>query len=109
MNQCQNQLVCYKLYPSSACFCNFWEKKRRKSFSMYFLCWHNFQPRLIAFFFFFLLSVYSVYDILKVGMPKNVSQSKDAKKWPTDANFQAHASTGRKVEMAGANAGINAG
>ena len=32
-------------------------------------------------------------------MPKNVSQSKDAKKWPKDANFQTPASTGRKVEM----------
>ena len=40
-------------------------------------------------------------------MLKNVSISKDAKKWPTDANFQAPpppASTGCKVEMAGANA-----
>ena len=37
-------------------------------------------------------------------MPKNVSQSKDAKKWPTDANFHAPMSTGRKVEMAGVNA-----
>ena len=36
-------------------------------------------------------------------MPKNVSQSKNAKKWHTDANFQTHASTGRKVEMARAN------
>ena len=33
-------------------------------------------------------------------MPKNVSESKDAKKWPMDANFQAPRSTGRKVEMA---------
>ena len=38
-------------------------------------------------------------------MPKNVSQSKDAKKWPTEANFQTPASTGRKVEMASTNAG----
>ena len=38
-------------------------------------------------------------------MPKNVSENKDTKKWPTDANFQAPAFTGRKVEMAGANAG----
>ena len=37
-------------------------------------------------------------------MPKNVSQRKDAKKWPMDANFQTPASTGRKVEMARANA-----
>ena len=37
-------------------------------------------------------------------MPKNVSQSKDTKKWPTDANFPSLASTGRKVEMACANA-----
>ena len=37
-------------------------------------------------------------------MPKNVSQSKDAKKCPMDTNFQTHASTGCKVEMASANA-----
>ena len=36
-------------------------------------------------------------------MPKNVSQNKDAKKLPTDTNFQASASTGHKVEIAGAN------
>ena len=40
-------------------------------------------------------------------MPKNVSQSKDAKKWPTDANFQTAASTGHKVEMASSNAGCS--
>ena len=39
-------------------------------------------------------------------MPKNVSQSKDAKKWPTDANFQAPASTGRKKEIASTNAAV---
>ena len=37
-------------------------------------------------------------------MPKNVFQSKDAKKLPTDANFQTPASTGHKVEMASTNA-----
>ena len=37
-------------------------------------------------------------------MPKNVSQSKDVKKWPTDTNFQTPVSTGRRVEMASANA-----
>ena len=37
-------------------------------------------------------------------MLKNVSQSKDAKKWPTNANFQTPTSTGGKVEMASANA-----
>ena len=37
-------------------------------------------------------------------MPKNVSQRKDTKKWPTDANFQTPASTGCKEEMASANA-----
>ena len=40
-------------------------------------------------------------------MPKNASQSKDAKKWPTNANFQTHASTGCKVEMASANAAMD--
>ena len=39
-------------------------------------------------------------------MPKNVFQSKDAKKWPTDANFQTPTSTGCKVEMASANAEV---
>ena len=38
-------------------------------------------------------------------MLKNVSQCKDVKKWPTDANFHAPTSTGRKVEMASTNAG----
>ena len=38
-------------------------------------------------------------------MSKNVSQKKDAKKWPTDANFQTPASTGCKIEMASPNAG----
>ena len=37
-------------------------------------------------------------------MPKNVSQRKDTKKWPTDANFQTPASTGCEEEMASANA-----
>ena len=37
-------------------------------------------------------------------MPKNVSQSKGMKKWPMDANFQANATTGHKVEMSGADA-----
>ena len=36
-------------------------------------------------------------------MPKNVSQRKEAKKWPMEANFQTPASTGHKVEMASAN------
>ena len=40
-------------------------------------------------------------------MPENVSQSKDTKKWPTNANFQTPASTGRKVEMTSANAVID--
>ena len=40
-------------------------------------------------------------------MPKNVSQSKDAKKWPMDANFQTLASTGCKVEMATTNAELS--
>ena len=40
-------------------------------------------------------------------MLKNVSQSKDTKKWPTDADFQAPESTGCKVKMAGANAGLS--
>ena len=39
-------------------------------------------------------------------MPKNVSQSEDTKKWPVDANFQVPASTGCKVEKAGANADV---
>ena len=42
-------------------------------------------------------------------MPKNIFQSKDVKKWPKDANFQVPASTGHKVEMAGANAAHNYG
>ena len=37
-------------------------------------------------------------------MPKNVSQGKDTKKCLRDTNFQAPMSTGRKVEMACANA-----
>ena len=40
-------------------------------------------------------------------MPNNFSQSKDAKKWPTDANFQTPTSTGRNVEMASANTAKN--
>ena len=40
-------------------------------------------------------------------MPKSVSQSKDARKWPTDTNFQTPASTGRKVEMASTNTAHN--
>ena len=58
-----------------------------------------FQPRLIALFSSFYCQFTQFYNILKVGMPKNISQSKDAKKWPTDANFKPLASTGRKVEM----------
>ena len=37
-------------------------------------------------------------------MPKNISQSKDAKKWPPTQIFKPLASTGHKVEMASANA-----
>ena len=75
---------------------------------MYVLCWHKFptQAAFIIFLFFFLLSVYSVYNILKIAMPKNVSRSKDVKKWPTDTNFQTPASTRRKVDMACASAAI---
>ena len=42
-------------------------------------------------------------------MPKNVSQSKDAEKLPTDTNFQAPASTGCKVEIAGTNTAVGKG
>ena len=40
-------------------------------------------------------------------MPKNVSQSKDAKNGPGMQIFKSPASTGRKVEMASANAAHN--
>ena len=65
--------------------------RRKKNVSVYVLCRHNFPTQADCIIFFILLSVYSVYNIMemKVGMPKNVSQSKEAKKWPTDANFQA--------------------
>ena len=44
--------------------------------------------------------------MLKVVMPKNVSQSKDDKKWATNAYFQTPASTGHIVETASTNTDI---
>ena len=103
MNICQHQLACYGLYPSSACFCYFLqEEEENKMAACMSYVSIIFRPRLIIFFFLF--SVYSLYNILKIVMPKNVSQSKGVKKWPWDANFQIPASTGRRLEMASANA-----
>ena len=70
---------------------------------MYVLCLHNFPTQADCIIVVFFLSL-SFYNILKVGMPKNVSQSEDTKKWPMDANFQVPASTGHKVEKADTNA-----
>ena len=73
---------------------------------MYVLRRHNFLTQadcIIFFFFSFFVSLLSLQHV-KIVMPKNASQSKDANKWPTDANFQTPAPTGRKVEMASANA-----
>ena len=33
MNKCQQQLVCYGLYPSSACFCNFLKQEEENKMS----------------------------------------------------------------------------
>ena len=33
MNKCQNQLVCYGLYPSSACFCHFQKQDEENKIS----------------------------------------------------------------------------
>ena len=71
---------------------------------MYVLCLHNFPTQADCIIFFFFSFLLSVYNILKIVMPKNNSQCKDAKKWPTNANFQTPTSTGRKAEMANANA-----
>ena len=80
-------------------------KTRRKiNVSMYVLCQHNFLTQANCIIFFFSLSVYSVYNILKVGMPKNVFHSKDAKKMVKGCKFSRPSpkSTGHKVEMASA-------
>ena len=54
MNKCLHQLVCYGLYPSSACFCPFKKQQEENEMSA---CMSNvciiFQPRLIALFSFF--------------------------------------------------------
>ena len=108
INKFQHQLVCYGLYPSSACFCYFLKQEENKMSACMSYVGIIFRPRLIALFSssFPSLSVYSVYNILKIVMPKNASQSKDANKWPTNANFQTPASTGHKEEMASANAAV---
>ena len=51
MNKCQHKLVCYGLYPSSACFCYFLKQQdeNKMSVSMSYVS-IIFQPRLIALF-----------------------------------------------------------
>ena len=105
MNIFQHQLVCYGLYPSSACFCYFLKQQEENKMSAC-MSYVGIIFRLTALFSssFLFLSVYSIYNIMKIVMPKNASQGKDANKWPMDANFQTPASTVHKVEMGSANA-----
>ena len=84
-------------------FATFEEKEENKMPACMSYVGRIFRPRLIALFSFFFFSL-SVYKILKVKMPKNISQSNDVKKLPTNTNFQAPASTGCKEEMASPNA-----
>ena len=85
MNKCQNKLVCYGLYPSSACFCHF--KKEEKKCQR--VCRHDFLTQADCIIFFFLMSVYSIYKKWKVGMPKNISQSKDPNKMAHGRRFSS--------------------
>ena len=64
MNKCQHQLVCYGLYPSSACFCYFIKEEEENKMAV---CMSNvgiiFRPRLIASFsssFLFIVSLLSL-------------------------------------------------
>ena len=90
MNKCQHQLVCCGLYQSSACFCYFLKQEEENKMSCMSSVGIVFRPRLIALFSspLFLLSVYSVYNILKIVMPKKVSQSKGAKNRPKTQIFK---------------------
>ena len=58
MNKCQHHLVCYGLYPSSACFCYFLKQEEENKMSA---CMSYvgiiLQPRLIALFSSFLFIV----------------------------------------------------
>ena len=67
MNKFQHQLVCYGLYPSSACFCYFLkqEEENKMSACMSFVS-ITFWPRLIALFsssFLFIVSLLSLQHI----------------------------------------------
>ena len=67
MNKCQHQLVCYGLYPSSACFCYFLKQKEENQMSacMSFVG-IIFRPRLTALFsssYLFIVSLHSLQHI----------------------------------------------
>ena len=68
MNKFQHQLVCYGLYPSSACFCYFLKQQEENKMSV---CMSFvgiiFRPRLIALFssFLFIVSLLSLQHIEK--------------------------------------------
>ena len=110
MNKCQHQLVCYGLYPSSACFCYFLKQEEENKMSA---CMSYvgviFRSRLIALFsysFLFFVSLLSLHHIENCNAQEWFSKQ-GHEKWPTNANFQPPASTGRKVEMTSANAVID--
>ena len=111
MNNCQHQLVCYGLYPSSACFCYFLKQDKENKMSA---CMSYvgiiFRPRLIALFyssFLFIVSLHNLQHIENCNAQECFSKQR-REKWPTDANFQTPACTGCKVEMASANTAIAA-
>ena len=88
INKCQHQLVCYGLYPSSACFCYFLKKEEENKMSA---CMSyggiTFPPRLIALFsssFLFIVSLLSLQQIENRNAQECFS-NQGRKKWLTDA------------------------
>ena len=102
MYKCQHQLVCYGLYPSSACFCYFLkqEKENKMSACISYVS-IIFRPRQIALFsssFLFIFSLHSLPHIENCNAQECFSKQ-GHEKWPTDTNFLTPTSTGCKVEM----------
>ena len=107
MNKCQHQLVCYGLYPSSACFCYFLKQEEANKMSA---CMSYvgiiFRPRLLALFSSFFLFIVSLLSLQHIeNCNAQVCFSKQGrKKMAHGHKFSNPHSTGRKVEMASSNA-----
>ena len=86
MNKYQHQLVCYGLYPSSACFCYFLkqEEENKMSACMSYVA-IIFRPRLLALFsssFLFIVSLLSLQHIENCNVQECFSKQGSEKNGP---------------------------